>query len=157
MSQLFGQAYPDWAGSAGQLCSADNDCQDGLACLPSDQDPRYQTCQVVTEKMPCTRSQYDQRCHRILANGYKGNCPDSACPPLLAPPFRRVDPNKCEAAQTYYHPPTRSSFCLFIDDHTGVPEQMPEKCCNRVQAWNFDLPNQNLRDAFPVKFHQQWA
>lgn len=158
MSLTFGEAYPEIGyGQVDQACNADNDCEDGLVCS---QDPkgRGQTCQVPKESMKgCQRTPFDQRCHQILNNGYKGMCPDSACSPQLAPALKPVPQWKCDAAHTYYHRQTNSSFCIYVDEHTGVPEQVPGKCCDRIAISDVDVPNQLVRDGFPIEFYHRFT
>jgi hypothetical protein len=171
MSLTFGEAYPEIAyGEVNDTCLADNHCRDGLYCLPSKEDSRKQSCQIVSHHLNsektqgvnenplngCQRTPFDQRCHRILNNGHKGICPESECIKELAPSFKPVPEYQCEGASTYFHKPTHNTFCVYIDEHTGVPNQVPDKCCDRLAISDLDLPNQLIRDGFHVEMYRQF-
>lgn len=152
-SVSFSEAYPLITyGKQGDWCQYDKDCLSGLQCLGNPNNS-LQTCQLPPElDASCSRTYSDQRCHRILHNGQKVYCQETMCPPIPAKTPPPVPEAKCSAAESYYHEPSHSRFCIFVNQQNGNVEQVPPKCCDKTMMWNHDLEEEYVKYALSAQY-----
>lgn len=149
----FNRAYPPVSyGGADEFCVADTNCRDGLQCL-TDRNTGSQVCRAPVTSHVCERSASDTRCHRVLDNGYKAMCPEEACIPLAPALPPRTNQLKCREAEYYDHLPSGNGFCLYIDNHTGVPEMVEPKCCEPSMNHAYDFEPEIVKFALSPQYY----
>ena len=149
----FDEAYPLITyGQADERCNNNRDCLPGLMCM-NDVISGAKVCGAPQTSNVCYRSANDQRCHTVTENGYTVICPDSEGPPIPVAPPQRTESHKCNTAERYKDISTGVGLCLHVDNHTGVPELVPERCCNKVMVADYDLEEEYVKYAVSPQYY----
>lgn len=163
---IFSEIYPEISrGRAGEYCnlnSKGNMCLTGLKCV-KDPFSSATTCEVSqhptevdmrtpVQRSQCVRTTQENRCHKTLSNGSSVFCPESHCS-KERPTSKPVPAYKCQDGEMYHHRPSQNMACIFIDKTTGVPEIVPENCCQPTMLWAQDLEEQYSKFALSPQFY----
>ena len=130
---LFSSAYPNYnTGKLADGCIYDQDCQDGLRCIPSSYGVGSCRPNVPFDlSMRSMRTPDDRNCHIKLYNGTKVYVPEQACGARSQ--VHLTTGNKtssCSGCQRVDHYQTKTSHCIRQTNDGDILKCNP-LCCDR--------------------------